>query len=48
MHYESWVISNMESTTECSHIFIASMTLKEYEIIKLIYNRKTRRLDIIL
>ncbi len=36
----SWLISNMVATTERSLVIIANSTLKEYEIIILIYNRK--------
>ncbi len=42
----SWVISNMVATN--AHFVIADSTFKEYyEIIMLIYNRKTFRLDLL-
>ncbi len=43
MRNSTWIISNMVATTQAQKnalIFFAN-SLKEYEIIKLIYNRKT-------
>ncbi len=40
----SWVISNMAAIRECSFL---SISLKEYEIIMLIYNRKIYKLDLL-
>ncbi len=45
-HNASLVISNMTVNTKLNYFFvIADSTLKEYEIITLIYNRKTCKLD---
>ncbi len=41
MHKMSQAISNMVATIERSRFIIANYTLKEYEIIMLIYNSKT-------
>ncbi len=43
----SRVISHMAVTTTLTIFVIADSTLKEYETITLIYNRKTCRLDLL-